>query len=241
MEQVLESGQYYKINLDSRSESVGTAIGLEECLARVCAATSLRICAYMNRRDQFVELPAGGLTAVLPSRKLGSGRLMLSETDDVELGYQWIPPEDPILLSRFAVRLELRFTVDKARGSAFATQLLTESFQASGAFWAELIDFALIGKPSFARWNSHGETVPNLGCANCFGPEYVRLFGGLQKLRAAGFAEVSPIGDGVYVSLGQCGSRDEFLRKQADVAARLGPPGVIGGERRTPFVPQFGP
>lgn len=241
MEAILQSGRYFKIKLHSRSERSKTQQGVAHCLRQSCDDMQLSVVGFMNRNDRFVELPNGDVASVLPQKRAGSVILMLSPTDDIELTIRWIPPDDPILLTNPVVRLGLDYRLDAERGSEFAKRLFTNTANACRAFWGELIDYRVAPKATFARLNSHEETIPHLACANFFGPEYIQLFGGIDKLRASGFAEVTPMGDGTFVLLGEFRTQAEFLRRQSDVATRLAPPGVIGGERRTSFVPQFHP
>jgi hypothetical protein len=158
----------------------------------------------------------------------------LAPDEGVTLTVGWFPPLLPFTTGGWGQTVQIPFDGPTLRSRVEEVFLsLCESIR---PFWGEILDDSVTIGRSMCGVNGHYTCVPHLGLANFFGPDYIEFFGGVERIREAGFAEVRDVAHGVYVTLPAVSTNDEYLRVREAIQAKLAPPNTFGEEkgRRAP-------
>ena len=224
----------------SHGDRMSSAADVARCITGIADACGFQLVGYKDRRERATDLPPDGIEAMLPVKLARVVPFVFAAEHAAELEVRWIPPADPLLELGPVNRTMIWTRVDSSLGRDAGEKMMLSAVEWADAFYAELNDKRVTQLPVAPVYGCpHSEAVPHLAMANYFGEEYIKFFGGLKRIRAAGFAEVRPFHRGVYVQLGADADFASYVKKRTEVEARLGPAGLFGGERDGLGAPRF--
>lgn len=118
--------------------------------------------------------------------------------------------------------LEMQVSLDGSWNTRNAMGLLRLLISLLKFYYGQMNPLAITQKFVFGNLNSHFSEGPGIGYLNYFGAEYLRYFGGLERLQQAGFDSVEEFSDGVLLGLESCTNRPELDERRKHVRAALG-------------------
>lgn len=220
------------MSLNARFARVGA---VEEALRSGLLPSGLDLLAYQNRADRWTKISKGDFPTIFPP-KGALHTFRLSTDGGVDAGVHWHVPQVKVRYARF--RVDLSIAIGEVYPYEFVDYLFRGLATALEPFWGELVDEVVTTTPTMCPLHGHETTVPHLTQANFFGPDYIEFFGGLDRIRGAGFAKVAVLGEGVYVELPKSATTEEYRAIRSSVESRLAAPEVFDPKIRGP-VPRF--
>ena len=211
------SEKEYFIRMMSISPQLSTAEQVEHALNSIVTSLGMNIGSYRGKKDKLIPIPGNGVRSVLPRKEYAITDFIIQQQPKLEMSIDWYPPDDDFLMLRPRDRLSAIFHIAWDWGWDFAQQLLLKSVNELNAYWAELNNLAAVTGYTLCSLQGHSREVPRFGSANFFGKQYVEYFGGLPAFERAGFDEVMPVGDGVFVILTRSSNRAIYLSRRQQV------------------------
>lgn len=208
----------------SQSDAIADPQAFASALRGLLNASNLRPTEYTTGDHPFLRCAGNWIRRIIPRRERGGGTIRTSE--GVEFSFGWTPPEDPMARFDDPARHAFNYIIPPGLGWDRAVEVLKHTVTHFDAFWGELNDGRIVGRPSFCAWDSHTRTVPHIAMMNYWGPEYIGLFGGRPMIERAGFHSVTDHHKGVLVYVGPVSSCDEFEEKQAQIENELEQPDI---------------
>ena len=205
-----------------RLMSLDSVLSTAHDIERVLASIAQEKRSFRLPGKRRCVLGSGDLASALQSNPAKLYDIGLSA--NCEASIQWHEPSFvEFHRPRFRVDLALRVCGDWA----LAEQTLFQAVGACHSYWAELNEVSVTGCPTMCNLDGHRYTIPHLGSANFFGSEYLHFFGGIGKMRAAGFSHVQDFMGGAYTVLPKCKTQSEYLAVRQKVEACLCDPQVF--------------
>lgn len=203
-----------QVTLTNKFSNAEAVVGALRSIARSFGGD---VTGYLDCDDQILKVPWKSLGGILPDDDVSTHEFVFSTTPRLRVLATWTPPG-------FLGKCELDLGLAMPEGCDWDTaeRVLFLVLRESGAFWAELNELRVTKVPSFCLTSGHSHGIPHLGTANYFGPTYVRQLGGLKRLKDAGFANVVPLGNGVYVRMPRLADVNAFETYRVRLESRLG-------------------
>ena len=190
-------GRMLTLNAEfSDREAIGRFV---ECLLK---PRGFDLIGRLGKRDQLVELSFADVPGVFPIDKESLVTCVAQGRAQLEVGVLWFPPALFETFESPRARLELTLGFPKGWSYEDTEELFIAAVQTLVPHWGELNRLAATKFPSLCTLTGHHYCVPHLGTTNYFGPEYCEFFGGIERLKSAGFKRLVPLGRGVLASLG---------------------------------------
>lgn len=190
---------------------------------RLLKPRDFNLIGRLGKRDQLVQLTFADIPGEFSLEKQTLVKCVAQGSVQLEVGVLWIPPVVFETFEAPRARLELTLGFPKEWSYEDAEELFVSAVQALVPHWGELNRLATTKFPTLCTLSGHHYSVSHLGTTNYFGLEYRESFGGIERIKSAGFERVVPLGNGVLTSLGADLTQEVYMRLREEVEARLAP------------------